>query len=559
MAQVFIFLSIVGATGLFLYGMKLMGESVQKILGEKLRMMLSSMSSNRLWGVLSGIFITALIQSSSATTVMVVSFVNAGVIRLIDAIAVIMGANVGNTLTAWIISLVGFQFDLSYFSLPLIGVSLPFLFSTNRKWRIWGELILGFSLLIISMRFLWQSVPGVHDSSIKTFITTITSWGVLTYMTFFLAGALFTILVKSSNAILALTIVFSIQGWIGFEHAVLMVLGESLGTTISAINASKKASGTAKRAALAHFFFNLFGVIWALLLFPFFIKFIVWGFQSIGGKDPFTHKEAIPISIALFHTMFKLMNMFLLLPFANLIKNLVTRVVPTVTTGENDFKFSHIKIGLLSTPEASLYQAKMETMVFAERIRKMFRNLERLMALREEKDYQELKEKLLAEETFADRMEHEIAGYLTKVAEGRLSESNSFRLRALFKMIDDIESIADSCINILNAINRQRENRFVFPESIKNNILLMINMVNDALDFMVTVLTHSEELPLSMAQNIEQEINNFRDILKSEHINNLANGLYSYDEGIIYNDIISQCERIGDYSINVVEASKNQF
>ncbi len=559
MTQIFIFLSIVGATGLFLYGMKLMGESVQKILGEKLRMMLSSMSSNRLWGVLSGIFITALIQSSSATTVMVVSFVNAGVIRLIDAIAVIMGANVGNTFTAWIISLVGFQFDLSMISLPLIGISLPFLFSTNRKLRIWGELLLGFSLLIISMRFLWQSVPGVHDSWVSSFIATITSWGVLTYMTFFLAGAVFTVLVKSSNAILALTIVFSIQGWIGFEHAVLMVLGESLGTTISAITASKKASGTAKRAALAHFFFNLFGVIWALLLFPFFIKLIVWGFQLIGGKDPFMNKEAIPISIALFHTMFKLMNMVLLLPFTNLIKNLLTRVVPTVTTGENDFKFSHIKIGLLSTPEASLYQAKMETMVFAERIRKMFRNLERLMALHQDKDFQELKEKLLAEENFADRMEHEIAGYLTKVAEGRLSESNSYRLRALFKMIDDIESIADSCINILNAINRQRENRIVFPESIRNNILLMINMVNDALDFMVTVLTHSEELPLSMAQNIEQEINNFRDILKSEHINNLANGLYSYDEGIIYNDIISQCERIGDYSINIVEASKNQI
>jgi phosphate:Na+ symporter len=201
----------------------------------------------------------------------------------------------------------------------------------------------------------------------------------------------------------------------------------------------------------------------------------------------------------------------------------------------------------------------METMVFAERIRKMFRNLERLMLLREEKDYLELREKLLAEEVFADRMEREIAGYLTKVAEGRLSESNSYRLRALFKMIDDIESIADSCINILNAINRQRENRIIFPEPIKNNVVLMINMVNDALDFMVTVLTHSEELPLSMAQNIEQEINNFRDILKSEHITNLANGLYNYNEGIIYNDIISQCERIGDFSINIVEASKNQI
>jgi phosphate:Na+ symporter len=349
------------------------------------------------------------------------------------------------------------------------------------------------------------------------------------------------------------------NGWIGFEHAALMVLGENLGTTLSAITASTKASGTAKRAALAHFFFNLFGVVWALLFFKQFISLNGWVIELAGGKNPLTSLNSVPIALALFHTLFNLLNMLILLPFSNIIKQLVTRAVPTVSIGESDFKFSYIKIGLLSTTEASLYQAKMETMVFAERVRKMFRSLEKLLSIKDDKEYQDLKAKIIDEESYADRLEHEIANYLTKVAESRLSESNSRRLRTLFNMIDDLESIADSCINILNAFERQRSKKVVFPEPIKNNISLMFNMVNDALDTMVTMMTHSEELPLSLSQNIEEEINNFRDILKNEHISNLTKGIYQYDEGIIYNDIISQCERIGDFTINVVEDFKNQF
>lgn len=558
MKYIYIFLEVVGSTGLLLYGMKLIGESIQKIAGERFRDMLSSMSSNRFWGLLAGIIITALVQSSLVTSVMMVNFVNAGIIRLADAIAIIMGANIGTTVTAWIISLIGFQFNITWIALPLIGVSVPFLFSSNRKFRVWGELFFGFSLLIISMLCLRESVPVMSDSWIGDAINFISSWGGLSYPVFFLIGILFTALIKSSNAIFALTLVFCMGGWINFEQAALMVLGENVGTTLSAMIASAKVNGTAKRAAFAHFFFNLFGVIWALQLFPRFSHLSGKLLQLLGGNDPFVDKNAIPLALALFHTLFNTLNTLVLFPFIGLFKKLIIKVVPVVSMDRSYFKFNHIKVGLLSTPEVSLYQAKMETVGFAERVRKMFRNIEKLIESRDEKEIAELEKVAAGDEEYSNRMEHEIAAYLTKVSEGRLSESNSRTLRSLYKMIDELESIADSCTNIVSSIKKHRDAKMVIPESVHNNIILMFNMVNEALDTMVTMLNHSEDLPISMAEKTEEEINNFRDILKSEYLSDLAKGIYNYDEGSIYNDIISQCERIGDYSINVVEAFKVQ-
>ncbi|MDA3930327.1 MAG: Na/Pi cotransporter family protein [Prolixibacteraceae bacterium] len=560
MGGILLLLSIAGAIALFLFGMKLMSESLQKIMSERIRKVLSSMTSNKFKGILTGVFITALIQSSSATTVMVVSFVNAGILQLVEAISLIIGANIGTTLTAWLISFFGFELNSAIYMLPLIGISIPFLFSNKRKLKNWGEILLGFSLLFISLNFLKDSIPQANmDSGLANAVQTVYSWGHISYLIFLLIGVLFTIIIKSSSSIFALTLVLAFNGWINFELAAAMVLGENIGTTLTAISASKVANITAKRAAIAHLFFNLTGVIWVIIILPFFLGSISNLYMYLGGGNPFTNNHEIPLALALFHTLFNVLNTIILIGFTKQITQFVIKRVPSDYNAENRFKLTHIKIGVLSTPDASLYQARRETVLFTEKVRKMFMNVERIYDTQIEKDFKLLSEKIKTTEEYANRLETEIANFLTKVGEGRLSETSSKRMRALFKMIDDIESIADSCINILSAIEKKRNSKFIFPDQINNNVHLMFNMVRESLDIMVTMLTHDEELPLSMALETENEINNFRDILKSEHLNNLEKGVYKYDAGILYNDIISQCERIGDYAINVDEAFKSLF
>ncbi|MDA3879094.1 MAG: Na/Pi cotransporter family protein [Prolixibacteraceae bacterium] len=557
MTVLLLLLTLAGATALFLYGMKLLSESLQKIMGDRIRTILTSMSSNRFKGVATGVFITALIQSSSATTVMVVSFVNAGILRLFEAITIIMGANVGTTITSWIIAVFGFEVNFSIYALPLIGISIPLLFAAKRKTKNWGEMLLGFALLFISLRFIKEAIPQFESEWSDPFFRLITSWGYFTYIIFIIFGAVVTVVIRSSSAIIAFTMVLVLNGWIDFHSACAMVMGENVGTTLAAISAARIANVTAKRAALAHLFFNLFGMIWILAIFPVYIKSFAWFYSSLGGANPLGYNESVPLALALFHTMFNLLNAIILIGFSKNIARFVTRKIPTAGQSDSQFKLRHIKIGLLSTPDASLFQAKRETIVFAEKVRKMFLNVERAFDVTSEREYAILSERIKETEEYADRLEKEIAIYLTKVGEGRLSESSSKSMRALFKMIDDIESVADSCINILNAIDRKNEKKIRFPEPVNNNVHLMFNMVRDALDMMVTMLTHNDVLPLSMAVETEKEINNFRDILKSEHLNNLEKGVYKYEAGIIYNDIISQCERIGDYAINVDESYKN--
>ena len=559
MTGILLLLTMAGATALFLFGMKLMSEALQKVLGERIRLVISTMTSNKAKGVLTGVFIAALIQSSSATTVMVVSFVNAGILSLFEAISIIMGANIGTTFTAWLIAFFGFQINFTIYLLPLIGLGIPLIFSGKRKIRYWGEILLGFCLLFISLTFMKNNIPQAHSSWISNAIQTVSSWGYVSVFLYLIIGTLLTMIIRSSSAILALTMVFVISGWIGFESAAAMVLGENVGTTLAAITASRVANLNAKRAAFAHLFFNLFGVIWIILLFPFFLEGIANFYMYMGGGDPFIYPESTPIALALFHTSFNLINTFILIGFSRRISTFVTRRISKNIQSESEFKLTHIKIGLLSTPDASLFQAKRETVLFAERVRKMFINIEKLFDETNEKEYERLKAKIIETEEFSDRMEKEIANYLTKVGEGRLSESSSRRMRALYKMIDDIESIADSCINIMNAIDRKRSMKIQFPDQINNNVHLIFTMVRESLDIMVTMLTHDEELHLSMAQQTENEINNFRDILKGEHLNNLEKGVYKYDAGIIYNDIVSQSERIGDFAINVDESFKNLF
>jgi len=559
MTGLLILLTIAGATALFLFGMKLMSESIQKIVGERIRNLLTSMTSNKLKGVLTGTFIAALIQSSSATTVMVVSFVNAGILRLFEAISIIMGANIGTTFTAWLIAFFGFNVNFSVFLLPVIGLGIPLIFSAQRKYRNWGELLLGFCLLFISLNFLKTNVPQVYESWFLDAINWMSSSDLLSFFMFFIFGTVFTMAIRSSSAIIALTMVFVFNGWLGFEQAAAMVVGENVGTTLAAITASKGANINAKRAAYAHLFFNLFGFILLIFFFQWFLKGISILFMLAGGANPFTNTQSVPLALALFHTLFNLLNAIILIGFSKRISAFVSQKVSKSKTTSDEFKLTHIKTGLLSTPEASLFQAKRETILFAERVRKMFINVERIFDEQNEKEFERLKASIFDTEDYSDRMEKEIAKYLTKVGEGRLSEASSRRMHALYKMIDDMESIADSCVNILNIIERKRVEKIQFPLQINDNVRLIFTMVREALDLMVTMLTHEEDMPLSMANETEKEINNFRDILKSEHLNNLEKGVYKYDAGIMYNDIVSQSERIGDYAYNVDESFKNLF
>lgn len=559
MTLILLFLTIAGATGLFLFGMKLMSESLQKIMGERIRLILSSMASNKFKGLLTGIFITALIQSSSATTVMVVSFVNAGILRLFEAVSVIMGANIGTTITAWLIGFIGFKVNFIVYTLPIIGLSIPFLFSANRKIRNWGEMFLGFALLFIALNFLKSNIPIVNETLVYQYIAKINSWHYGSLIIFLFVGIVFTILLRSSSAVIALTMVFAFNGWLNFENSAAMVLGENIGTTIAAITAAKVANITAKRAAYAHLFFNLFGVLWIVLILPYFLQGVAYIHVLLGGQNPFYNSTEIPIALSVFHTSFNLINAILLIGFTKRITSFVTKKISKGAANENSFKLTHIKIGLLSTPDASIFQARRETVLFAEKVRKMYINVEHIFDQEDAKEFANLKNQIIETEEFSDRLEKEIANFLTKVGEGRLSESSSRSIRALFKMIDDIESIADSCVNILNSIERKRAQKIVFPEQINNNVHLLFSMVRGSLDLMVTMLTHKEEISLSLAKDTENEINNFRDILKSEHLNNLEKGIYKYDAGIIYNDIISQCERIGDFAMNVDESFKNIY
>ncbi len=549
------FLTLVGALGMFLFGMKLMSESLQKVAGDRMRSILASMTSNRFKGILTGILITALVQSSSATTVMVVSFVNAGLLSLIQSIGVIMGANIGTTVTAWLISILGFKVSISALSLPLIGLSLPVLFSKNRKSKYWGELMMGFALLFIGLDFLKGAVPDISQTpEILAFLSDYSDNGYGSYIMFMAIGTLLTIIIQSSSATMALTLVMCNSGWIGFDVAAAMVLGENIGTTITANIAAAVGNTAAKRAARAHFIFNLFGVTWVLLIFPWFLDMVVWVNDMLGLGNPYAGAAFIPIALSIFHTIFNIINTSVLAWFAPFIATTVEKMVVQKEGDEDDFGLKHIKIGMLSTPEASLYQAQQEIIVFSERVTKMFKRVNKLFEESSLKKANKIMEKIQKDEEGSDMIELEIANYLTKVGETRLSESNSMRHRQMFKTIDEIESIADSCINIATAIMRKRENRSTFHPDIEYRLKHMLSITGDSINIMTANLKSENGVALDTAISKEKEINQYRNKLKAEHLENIEKGLYNYAEGIIYTDIVSDCERLGDFAINVSQS-----
>lgn len=578
---IFDLLKLIGSLALFLYGMKLMSESLQKLAGNKMRQILTAMTSNRFTGVLTGVFITALIQSSSATTVMVVSFVNAGLLDLVGSIGVILGANVGTTITSWLVAALGLgKFSMSDLALPIIGCTLPLLFSKKRSRKNWGEMFVGFGLLFLALRFLQESMPtNLHDyPGVGDFIQRISNLGFRSWMIFLLIGAVLTTLFQSSSATVALTLVICSKGWIGYEDAAAMIMGENIGTTITANLAAAVANTQAKRAALAHFIINVFGVIWLFLIFTPFLHFIgnlcvtlhLSHYNPI-YSDPQLLNEAfppearagvtasinaaMPLVLSLFNTLAKGINVSILIWFTKLLAQVVSRLIPQ-KQGEETFTLKHIKIGLLSTPDASLFQAKQEISLYGQNTYEMFHKMTEAV-MQSKGEFEKKFEQLQKLEDESDQVEVDIANYLTKVSESKLSTENSQRVRAMFKVVTEIESVADSILNVAKAYYRKNEQNVEFPEELTNKIKHMFGLVNESIGIMCSNLTKEyTEVSAKKAYELEQAINDYRTILKQEHLLAIEEKKYDYSTGILYNDIFSECEKIGDYTINVTQAIK---
>ena len=555
------FLALLGSLGFFLYGMKSMSEALQKVAGDKLRIILAAMTSSRVKGVFTGFLITALVQSSTATTVMLVSFVNAGLINLIQAIGVVMGANIGTTVTAWLISLLGFKFSISFISLPLIGISFPFLFSKAKKKKAIAELIIGFAMVFMGLEFLKESLPDIQENpDILSFLSSYTNMGLWSVLLFLFIGTILTFVIQSSSATMALTLVMCNNGWISFDMAAAMVLGENIGTTITANIAAVIANVSAKRTARAHLIFNLAGVIWVLLIFNFFLREIDNFVVSIGLLSPFESSQGIPVALSIFHTVFNVLNAILLIGFASVIAGVVTRLVPLKDEDEEEFRLKYINTGILSTAELSLFQAKKEISLYANRTRKMTGYARSLFNSKKEADIEYYFNKVEKYEEISDRMEVEIATFLTKVSAGHLSPQGSQRLQTMLKLIDNIESISDSCENIAGAIYRQKQKKISFPQVLRDNVNKMIDLVEKAQDIMIDNLDEDYfNVTVDSAIEMEYKINKFRKKLKKEHIKKLKEMDYKYDAGVIYNDILSHCERMGDHIVNVTESIIERF
>jgi len=559
-------LTLVGALGLFLFGMKLMSEALQKVAGSRMREILGAMTNNRFKGVLTGVLVTTTIQSSSATTVMVVSFVNAGLLSLIAAVGVIMGANIGTTVTAWIISLLGFKVSLSILSLPLIGISFPLFFSKNNKKKLWGEFIIGFAVLFIGLQFLKDAVPDINNNpGALSFLSQFTDLGYLSVLLFVLIGTVLTIIIQSSSATMALTLVMCYNGLLPFELAAAMVLGENIGTTVTANIAALVANVSAKRTARAHLIFNLIGVFWILLIFPYFLKLIDYVVVSKHGVSILADnlspadfdkvKAVYPIGLSLFHTVFNILNTLLLVGFAKQIAMLATKMVPSKDEEEEEFRLKYINTGLLSTSEMSLIQAQKEVSNFAERLQKMYDFIPKLMSADKQKKIDKLLARIKKYEEITDNMELEIASYLTQVSEGEMTGKGSRKIRALLKIIDDMESAADVIYRLSRTIDNMKQSKITLPIEQEDSINDMMALVRNALNVMTENLEMKfDDVTLDSAAEAEKLINDKRNALRYKHVDDLKAKIYKHKVGTFYSDLFSLNEKVGDYIINVTEA-----
>ncbi|MCM1376854.1 MAG: Na/Pi cotransporter family protein [Clostridium sp.] len=583
------FLCLLASVCLFLYGMKVMSEGLQKVAGDRLRNILGVMTKNRVTGVITGIVITALIQSSSASTVMVVSFVNAGLMSLAQAMAVIFGANVGTTVTTWIISAFSFEVNISDYSLILLAIGVPMLFMKKSSYKSMGEFLIGFCFLFMGLDLISKYVPNLQENpQMLQFVTDYTTLGYGSVLIFFALGIVITMVAQSSAATFAITLIMCSQGWISYELGCAIVLGGNIGTTITPILASLSGNLAAKRTAMGHVLFNVIGSIIVLCIFTPFVTLVADITLAIQGVNPLDitaaeeatladstlinpaggltakAQSSIAFALAMFPTVFNTCNLLIMIWFTKLYVKIVCWMMPAHHKDEEeDFSLKFIGRGILSASELNITQAQKEIAVYGERVQRML-DMARQLIHTDQKDdnYTPLYTRLEKYEEISDRMEIEIGNYLNHVAEGRLSPEGKMRIAGMLRIISEIESIADSCFNVAKTLSRKNAVNVKFSDAVMKEIDNMYEMVASAMDNMLSILREMEtpeDSKIITAYNKEREINNLRDALRNANISNINNKEYDYEQGIFYMDLIGEAEKLGDYMLNVVEGVKHQF
>lgn len=563
-------LTLLGALGMFLYGMNLMSAGLQKAAGSKMRGMLTAMTSNPFKGVLTGLGITTVIQSSSATTVMTVGFVNAGLLTLSQAVGVIMGANIGTTVTAWLVSLLGFKADISLFAVPLMAVGFILSLSKSDKRRHISELIVGFSLLFLGLSLMKESVPDLKETpEVLAFIQNWTSYGFGSVLIFLVFGTVLTLVLQSSSATMALTLIMVNMGWIPFEMGAAMVLGENIGTTITANIAAAVGNANARRAAMAHTLFNVFGVCWALALFRPFLMLVGTIITWLGLPNPMdiVHSSEIAMTadesmstlygVSMLHTLFNTFNTLILIWFVPLIVKIVERVIKDKKSDKEDtVKLKFIDAGPLSTAELAIGQARNEVIHFAEISRNGLGYIRQLVNSKSDKEFDQMSDKLVKYEEISDRIEYEIAQFLNALPEDSISEDTRTEAKRMYKIIGELESLGDSGEAVSRILTRRNSHQQKFSAEQVANIEKMLDRVDRAYEVMIENLKaeHFESIDLRLATDCEIEINELRNTLREEEIYRIDRGEGDYRNSVYYLDTVSEIERMGDFIINISQA-----
>lgn len=544
-----------------MYGMKVMSDSLQKMAGSQLRHILQAMTTNRFAGMFTGTFVTASVQSSTATTVMTVSFVNAGLLTLAQAISVIMGANIGTTLTAWIMS-AGFSFDITQFVYPIFFLALLLIY--NKKRKSMGDFLFGVSFMFLGLGTLRQTGIDMDlgsNQAVLDFFSSFDPNSFTTTLLFLLLGGVLTFAVQSSAAVMAITMILCSSGVLPIYQGIALVMGENIGTTVTSNIAALTANTSARRAAFAHMFFNLFGVMWMLFVFRPFVNMVcgIVGFdETLTNSDPGFMENAAKLSfvLAAFHTMFNVINTGILIWFIPQIEKLVCYVIrPRAMGEEEEFRLQFISGGLMSTPELSVLEARKEIQAFAQRIQRMFSMVVELLHTKEETKFVKLFSRIEKYENISDNMEIEIAKYLEGVSDDHLSDETKAKIRSMLREISELESIGDSCYNLARTINRRANGKEDFTAEQYEHLHQMMSLTSSSLEQMNVLLnSRREQVDANRSLNIENEINNYRKQLRNHNINDVNEHKYTYAISTMYMDIINECEKLGDYVINVVEA-----
>ncbi|MDE6062284.1 MAG: Na/Pi cotransporter family protein [Duncaniella sp.] len=592
-------LCLLGSVAMFLYGMKVMSEGLQKAAGDRLRNILSAMTRNRFTGMLTGIVITALIQSSSASTVMVVSFVNAGLMTLAQSMAVIFGANVGTTFTAWIIALFGFKVDTSAFILPVIACAVPLLFTSSSRKKSIGEFLIGFALMFMGLDLISDYVPDLQSNpEMFAFLERYASMGFASVLLFVFVGIILTAIIQSSAAPFAIVLIMCTKGWISFDLACAVVLGSNIGTTVTPLLASMSGNVAAKRTAMGHLLFNLFGIVWTLAVFYPFVRLNVditewlgqgnpnsiYGYvNELEASDPKLYNSifdnslpaghpvlmkiaqmqfSVSFGLSMFHTVFNLINVVIMIWLTGFYVKIVEKLVPAKHTGDEEFQLKFISGGLMSASELNIAQAEKEIVVYSERVQRMIAMAQNIVHTKPGDDFTKQFTRLEKYEEISDRMEIEIANYLNRCSEGRLSNEGKHRIAAMLRIVSEIESIADCCYGVAKILIRKQESHVEFNEEISHNIDSMFIAVEAAMTNMLLLLRNFETVDQNQiitSYNQEREINNMRNQLRVANVENINEHHYEYQAGIYYMDIIGSLEKVGDYIINVVDEVKEQY